>query len=89
MSWSIFFSSFEIEINDKYEKKNKNVAFKDDVEEDEDHVEGDTNDNLIESIALIEKVFGKIMRRLDKRSMNNVTNNVRDNLSQNSKGFNP
>lgn len=40
--------TIEIIINDNFEKKNKSVAFKVDIEEDEDHVENYTNDNLTE-----------------------------------------
>lgn len=52
-------------------------------------VEKDTDDNLTEYIVLLEKNIGKVMRRLDKRSRNNVTINVKDNLPPNVKGFNP
>lgn len=34
-----------------------NVAFKDEVEEDDDRFEGDTNENLTEFISLLAKRF--------------------------------
>lgn len=43
------------------------MAFKDDTEDDEEKVDKDNNDNLTGSIALLEKRYGKVMRRLDRR----------------------
>lgn len=67
-------------INDKSKKSNKSVAFKANIEEDEDRVEGNIDDKLTESISLIDKRIGKV---------NNVRKNVKDILSPNFKGFNP
>ncbi|XP_050909633.1 eukaryotic translation initiation factor 4 gamma-like [Lathyrus oleraceus] len=58
--------TFEMDINDKIEIRNKGVAFKADVENYDEWEEEDTNDNLSKSIALLEKRFGKVMRRLVK-----------------------
>lgn len=80
--------TFEMKINEKHEKNNKSVSFKFDVEEDENHVEEDIDDNLTKSITLLAKIFGKVLSRLDKRSRNNVMNNVKYILPQNSKCFN-
>lgn len=41
-----FLPALEIAANDKHEKKNKNVTFKADVEDDEEQVEEDSDDNL-------------------------------------------
>lgn len=54
-------------INDKPEKKNKIVAIKTNVEDDEEQVEENTDENLTESIAILTKIFVKVMRRHDKR----------------------
>lgn len=43
------------------------MGFKVYVEEDEDQIEGDHGDNLTEYIVFLEKIFGKDMRRLDRR----------------------
>lgn len=40
--------------NDKFEKRNKSVAFRMDVEDDEEQVKKDTNDSLTEFIALLQ-----------------------------------
>lgn len=71
--------NFETTINDKYEKKIKSVVFKADVEEDDDQLEGNADENLIKSITLLAKKFGKVMRRFDKRSRSDVPNNVKEN----------
>lgn len=64
------------------------MAPKANVEECDDHLEGDTDENLTESIALIDQSFIKVMRKHDKRSINNVTSNVKHNQPQNSKDVN-
>lgn len=74
-------------INDKPEKVNKGVTFKSDIKKDEEQVVEDTDDNLSDSITLLEKTFGKFMRRLDIISRNIVAANVKDNQPPNSKGF--
>lgn len=53
--------TFEMSINDKYEKRNKGIAFKSHIENDEDRSEEDTNDYLSNSIALLAKKFRKVM----------------------------
>lgn len=68
--------TFEMTINDKSKKRNINMAFKDDVEDDEKHVEEDIDDNLTDSIVLIAKRLGKFMRKLEKRSSNNSTTTI-------------
>lgn len=40
-------------ISDKLEKKDKSVVLKVDVEENNDQLEGDTDENLIELVALL------------------------------------
>lgn len=81
--------TYEIAINEILDKRNKGVVFKVHVENNEEQVEKDTIDNLSNSIALIAKIFGNIMRRLDKRSKNNVKKNVKDKLPDNSRSFTP
>lgn len=49
-------------------------------------VNHDTTANIIESIAMLCKNFSNVMRRLDKRSGNNVSTNVKYNQHQNLKG---
>lgn len=81
--------TFKMAINDKLKKINKGVTFKVNIENDYERVEEDTYDNIYEFIALLAKGFGKVMRRLDRRSRNNVTTSVRDNLPPNFKGLCP
>lgn len=83
-----FLLTFEMATNDKYEKRNKSVASKADVEDDEEQVEEDIDVNLIKCISLLEKIFGKVMRILGRISRNNDTNSVKDNLPHNAKCFN-
>lgn len=80
--------TFEMDIKYKVEKKSKGVAFKADVEEDKKKEIKGIDWNLSSSIALLEKGFGKVMRRLDKRSRNNVVTNVKGKVPENSRGFN-
>lgn len=78
--------TFEMTINDKYEKKNKGAAFKVDTEDCEDQVEHDANANLIGFISMLTKNFRKFIRKRDRRYENNVYINVKDNRQQYSKG---
>lgn len=57
-------------INNKSNKRNKGNTFKVDIENNEEHVENDTNDKVSNSIILAKR-FGKIMKRLyQKKEMN-------------------
>lgn len=67
-------------INDKSENKSKGVALKVDVENEKEQVEEDIDNYLSNSINLLSKRFGKVMRRLNKRSKNNAMTNVKDKL---------
>lgn len=40
-----------------------------------------TNENIIEFISKLAKNFNKVMGRLHRISMNNVSSNVKDNLN--------
>lgn len=69
--------TFEMVIKVKYDKQSKSVAFKVDVADGDDQLEGDADETLIELIALIAKKFRKLMRILDRRSRNNVIISVK------------
>lgn len=69
-------------------KKSKNVALKEDTKDCDDQVECDAHENLIESIDMHDNSFSKVMRRLDKRSKNNVYTIVKDNQHKNPNGGN-
>lgn len=68
-------------------EKSKSMVFKAEVKEDDDQIKGDADENLTEYSALLAISFSKSMWSL-RRSMNNVTSNVKDNEHFNSKGFN-
>lgn len=72
-------------IGDKIENKSKSVAFKEDVQECDDHIEDDVGENLTEFTVLLTKSFSKFVRRLDKISRINVIKNVKDNQHWNFK----
>lgn len=78
--------TFEMATNKN--SKKKSVALKANIEYANDKVEEDTHDSLIKSITLLSKRFGKSMRRLNWKSRNNVTTNIKDNIPLNPKGFN-
>lgn len=63
--------TFEIAIDDKFEKKSKSVIIKVDIVDHEDQVTDDIDDNFIKFIAMLTKNFRKTMRRLDRRTGNN------------------
>lgn len=69
--------TLKMEINDKSEKKCESMAFKVEVEEDNNQLKGDIDENLTEYILFLAKIFG------------NFRINVKHNLTRNSKGFNP
>lgn len=74
-------------INNKTEKKSKEVAFKVDMEEDKEQEVEDTNENVANSIDLLEKRFDKVMRKLDKCLRNNVMPYMKGKIQDNSRGF--
>lgn len=53
-------------INEKLEKINKGVSFKAGIENDEEHVEEDTDDNLSDSISLLEFFLVRLIEDLTK-----------------------
>lgn len=75
-------------MNEKFEKKNKTVAFIDDVEND-GYLKCGANEKLTEFISILAKRFDKVMRIIYRRSRSNFINNVKDKHPQNSKGYNP
>ncbi|KAK2385434.1 putative mitochondrial protein [Trifolium repens] len=66
--------TFELTINERGDKKSKNVAFisNDDEEESQTVVEGD--ESISDALALIGKQFGKVLRRVDRRARQNGQN---------------
>lgn len=75
--------TFEMSIDDLFEEKIEGVTFKVDTEDYDNQVECDANKNMNDSIVMYSKSFIKFMRRLDKRSRNNVSTNIKDNQHQN------
>lgn len=50
-----------------------------------DHIEqvySKTNDFFCDSIVMLENIFGRVMRRIEKWSSRNVSPDVRDNQPQ-------
>lgn len=76
---------FKIEIDEKSEKKSKGVAFKVDTKGCNNQIEHDVNENLTKSNAMLVKSFNKVMRRVSKRSKNNVSTNFKHNQHDNLK----
>lgn len=51
--------------------------FKVDIKYCDDYIECDTNEDLIKSISMLAKILVKVMRILGKRSVNNVSTNLK------------
>lgn len=62
------------------------LAFKVDIVNYEDLANHDANENLTEVNVMLPTKFRKVMRRLDRRSGNNISTNVKDNIQHNLKG---
>lgn len=72
------FLTFEMTTNDKYEKKYKRLIFKSNVCYNEDLVFHDTNKNISEFTVMLAKSLSKNVTRLDIKSSNIVTSNVKE-----------
>lgn len=57
------------------------------MENDKEKEVEDNDENLSNSVALLAKRFGKVIRRLDKRSRNNSMTNVKCKVPYNSRGL--
>lgn len=73
-----FLITYELSLP-KSEKKNKGMAFKNSITDKREHVYSKTDHDVSESIAMLAKNFGRVIKRLDKRSGRNVSLDGRDN----------
>jgi hypothetical protein len=67
--------TFEISINERGDKKNKSVAFiSNDEDDEESQAAGEGEESIADALALIGKQFGRVLRRVDRRSRQNGQN---------------
>lgn len=66
----------------KFEKKKKGVVLKNCITDHGEHVYSKTDDHVSDSIAMVARNFGRVIRRLEKRTGRNVSSVVRDNQPQ-------
>ena len=58
-------------VNNKTEKKGKGIAFASSVDSDETQGHHEDDEDMSESVALIERQFKKIFKQFDRRSRSN------------------
>jgi hypothetical protein len=63
--------TFEISINERGYKKKKSIAFITNVDDEESQTAGENEESIADALALIGKQFGKVLRRVDRRSRQN------------------
>jgi hypothetical protein len=67
--------TFEISINERGDKKNKSVVFiSNDEDDEESQAAGEGEESIADALALIGKQFGRVLRRVDRRSRQNGQN---------------
>jgi hypothetical protein len=76
--------TFEVAFNDKSESKLKNIAFASNTGEDE-LKDGDSAENVSESIALIGKQLNRVIQRLERKLGTNAATNAKANQFNNSR----
>jgi hypothetical protein len=63
--------TFEISINECGYKKKKSIACITNVDDEESQTAGENEESIADALALIGKQFGKVLRRVDRRSKQN------------------
>jgi hypothetical protein len=66
--------TFELSMNERYEKKNKSIDSISNTDDDGVLSELDTKGSISETLVLIEKLFKKVLRRMDVQPRTNVGN---------------
>lgn len=74
--------TFELAINDRTEKNNKNIAFISNTDEEEVQCDVDTDASFSDAIALLGRQFNKVLKRMVRKSRPNVKN-MQLNISKN------
>ena len=81
--------TFEMNFDEEQdEKKAKGIALKTEAERDNADSSYDDNEDLVESIEMLSKNLGRIMKRMDRRSSGGVLQSVLG-ATQNTRNFNP
>jgi hypothetical protein len=75
--------TFELAINDRYEKKKKSIAFVSNTNEEDVQCEMETDESISDAIVRLGREFNKVLEMTDKNSRPNVTN-ISFNISRNS-----
>ena len=63
--------NFEITVNSKTDKKGKGITFTSSMDSDETQGNHEDDDDMFESLALIERQFNEIFKQFDRRSRPN------------------
>jgi hypothetical protein len=66
--------TFELTINDRTEKKNKNITFISNTDEEDVQCNVDTDESISDVIVLLGRKFNKVLKRMDRKSRPNVKN---------------
>ena len=66
--------TFELAINDKSQKKKKNIAFVSNTHEEDVQYEMETDENTLDAIRRLGREFNKVLEMMDKKSKPNVKN---------------
>jgi len=72
--------NFEIIVNNKTDKKRKGIAFTSSTDSNETQGNHEDDEDMLESLALLEKQFKKIFKQFDRRSRPNGQN-IRPNIN--------
>src|ERR1044072_6753989 len=72
--------TFEMTLNERSEKKNKNIAFVSNTEEEDEESEVDFIGEASEALALLRRKFNKEFKKFDRKSKPNVSDKLPDNF---------
>jgi len=64
--------TFELDINDRNEKKNKSFAFISNIDEEDVQCDMDTNESVSDAIVLLGRQCYRVLKRMDRKSRPNV-----------------
>ncbi|PNX54543.1 gag-protease polyprotein [Trifolium pratense] len=70
------FQTYELGLNRRNEKKDKNLAFASKSFDDDPQDDLESEESLSEAIAMLGRQFNKLVKRMDKRPKSNVQSNI-------------
>ena len=66
--------TLELSINERYENKNKSIAFVSNIEDEEEDCDLDTDVRISNALAMLGRQFNKVIKRMGKNQRSNVKN---------------